>query len=186
MRQLLVHLAFFAVMFSATALQAQTIGNTVSPVLDRSGAGAANRAAAQSSGQQAEGNYAPRPAWIPAWAEQGNFHFMRLDGGPIEVQKASRALWGKDFTSADQEVLGNMYGKYSAHAIDLLSQGGVNWVWLTWSVGFSWQDEAAQRQLAKEMVSRLHQRGFHVTAYMCSSSIFWQSMFRDQPSRLAG
>ena len=181
MRQFLVHLAFFAVMFSAAALPAQTIRNEVSPVLDRSGAGAVNRATVESSGQQAVGDYAPRREWIPAWAEQGNFHFMRLDGGPIEPQKASRALWGKAFTSADKEVLGNMYGKYSANAIDLISHAGVNWVWLTWSVGFSWQDEEAQRQQAREMVDRLHQRGIHVTAYMCSASIFWESMFRDQP-----
>ncbi len=181
MRQFLVCLAFFAVMFSAPALAAGAIRNEVSPVFDQSKAGAVNRSAVESSGQKAVGDYAPRREWIPAWAEQGNFHFMRMDGGPIEVQKASRALWGKAFTSTDKEVLENMYGRYSAQAIDLFSQAGVNWVWITWSVGFSWQDEAEQRQQAKQMVDRLHQRGFHVTAYMCSSSIFWQSMFRDQP-----
>jgi hypothetical protein len=168
-------------MFSAELLQAQMVREGAFFAQDRNGAVAVNQAAAGSSGNKAEGGYAPRPEWIPAWAEQGNFHFMRLDGGPIEPQKASRSAWGKTFTSADKEVLGNLYGKYAGRATDLISEASVNWVWITWSVGFSWQDEAAQREQAKQMVERLHKRGIHVTAYMCASSIFWQSMFRDQP-----
>ncbi len=181
LRQLLVLLAFFGAMFFAELSQAQMVREGALFAQDQNGAVAVNQAVAGSSGKIAKDGYAPRPEWIPAWAEQGNFHFMRLDGGPIEPQKTSRSAWGKTFTGADKEVLGNLYGKYAGRATDLISEAGVNWVWITWSVGFSWQDEAAQREQAKQMVERLHKRGIHVTAYMCASSIFWQSMFRDQP-----
>lgn len=127
----------------------------------------------------------PRREGIPDWAKQGNFHFTRLDGDPIEPLKTARSAWGKHFTDPEKEVLGNLYGKYGDRAIDLMSQAGVDWVWLTWSVGFSWQDEEEQRRQAKVMVDKLHGRGFHVTAYTCASSIFWESMFRDEPRSTA-
>lgn len=175
LRQLIALLVMVGMALSAEALQGpdknvasfQKQSTKVSP------------AAVDSSGNEEQ--YAPRPEWIPVWAQPGNFHFARLDGGPIEPQKASRSSWGKTFTAQDKEVLSNLYGKYADQMVDLVSQAGVNWVWVTWSVGYSWQDEAAQREQAREMVKRLHRRGIHVTAYMCASSIFWQSMFRDQP-----
>jgi len=180
LRQLFALLAFFGTIFFAERSQAQMVGEGAFLVQGHNGVVTINQAVG-SSGNRAEDRDAPRPEWIPAWAEQGNFHFMRLDGGPIEPQKTSKAWWGKTFTDADNEVLGNLYGKYADRAIDLISEAGVNWVWIEWSVGFSWQDEAAQREQAKKMVDRLHKRGIHVTGYMCASSIFWQSMFRDQP-----
>ena len=175
--QLIALLAVAGIALSTEALQGPGTNKRVSSFQKQSAK--ARSAAVDSSGK--EGPYAPRPEWIPVWAQPGNFHFARLDGGPIEPQKASRSSWGKTFTAQDKEVLGNLYGKYADQMVDLVSQAGVNWVWVTWSVGYSWQDEAAQREQAREMVKRLHRRGIHVTAYMCASSIFWQSMFRDQP-----
>ena len=34
--------------------------------------------------------YRAKPEGVPAWAEQGNFRFIRLDGGQIENWKAER------------------------------------------------------------------------------------------------
>jgi hypothetical protein len=123
----------------------------------------------------------PGPAQIPEWAKQGRLRFTRLDGGPIEIQKTERAAWGKNFTLAEKEVLANLYGKYGDRIADLLSQANINFVWITYSVGFSWEDEAAQRAACREITRKLHARGIKVAAYMCATSIFWESMFKDVP-----
>lgn len=120
-------------------------------------------------------------AELPAWLAQGKIRFARFDGGPIEVQKAIRSSWGEQFTPRQREVLGNLYGQYGDRMVELLKQAHVNFVWVTYSVGFSWQDEAAQRAAVREIVRKLHAHGIHVAGYMCAVSIFWQSMFKDVP-----
>ena len=118
---------------------------------------------------------------IPEWAQQGRFRFTRLDGGPIEILKTSRSAWGMHFNAEQKEVLGNLYTKYSDQIADLLEQAHINWVWLTWSVGYSWQEEAEQREQCRRMVGKLRQRGIRTAAYVCAVSMFWESMFRDEP-----
>src|SRR5579872_1286257 len=125
----------------------------------------------------------PDATQLPAWLEQGKFRFARFDGGPIEIQKTQRSAWGMRFTPAEQEVLANVYGKYEygARMVDLLAQAHVNFVWVTYSVGFSWDDEAPQRALVREVTGMLHAHGIKVAAYMDADAIFWQSMFKDVP-----
>lgn len=123
----------------------------------------------------------PGPEGIPAWAQQGKFRFTRLDGGPIEIKKTSRSAWGMHFTDAQKEVLGNLYTRYADRVVDLLEQAHINYVWLTFSVGYSWEDEAEQRDQCRRLVARLHQRGIRAAAYTCSVSVFWESLFRDEP-----
>ncbi|MCX6623161.1 MAG: hypothetical protein NTY38_19270 [Acidobacteria bacterium] len=123
----------------------------------------------------------PGAAQLPEWARQGRFRFTRLDGGPIEVMKTSRSAWGRHFNEQQKEVLGNLYSKYADQVVDLLAQAKVNWVWITWSVGYSWQEEAAQREQCRVLTAKLHKRGIHVAAYLCAVSMFWESMFRDEP-----
>jgi hypothetical protein len=123
----------------------------------------------------------PTAAELPGWLRQGKIRFARFDGGPIEVQKAIRSSWGKQFNPQAREVLGNLYGKYGDHMVDLLKQAHVNFVWVTYSVGFSWRDEATQRAAVREIVRKLHARGIHAAGYMCAVSMFWQSMFSDVP-----
>ncbi len=123
----------------------------------------------------------PGSEQIPEWQQQGKFRFTRLDGGPIEIMKTSRAEWGKHFNEAQKEVLANIYTKYGDRMLELLEQAHINQVWLTWSVGFSWEDEAAQREQVKQFVALLHQHGIRASAYLCSVSMFWESMFRDEP-----
>lgn len=133
--------------------------------------------------ESTSGTYANEPskAQLPGWLEQGKIRFARLDGGPIEVQKVKRSSWGEQFTPHDTEVLGNLYGKYGDQMVALLKQAHVNFVWVTYSVGFSWKDETAQRAAAREILRKLHANGIHVAAYMCAVSLFWQSMFADDP-----
>lgn len=125
----------------------------------------------------------PDVAKLPAWLQQGKFRFARFDGGPIEIQKTIRSAWGMRFTPEEQKVLANVYGKheYGAQMADLLVKAHVNLVWVTYSVGFSWEDESPQRALVREITQMLHARGIKVAAYMDAHSVFWQSMFRDVP-----
>jgi hypothetical protein len=118
---------------------------------------------------------------VPEWAQQGKFRFARLDGGPIEILKTARSSWGMHFNARQKEVLGNLYSTYSDRMVDLLAQANVNWVWITWSVGYSWQDEAVQREQCRLLAAKLHKKGIHVAVYLCAVSMFWESMFRDEP-----
>jgi hypothetical protein len=45
--------------------------------------------------------YRAKPQDLPPWAEQGNFRFIRLDGGQLESWKAERTWWGKKFCVSD-------------------------------------------------------------------------------------
>ncbi|HTR22428.1 MAG TPA: hypothetical protein VMI10_00470 [Terriglobales bacterium] len=36
------------------------------------------------------------------WAEQGNFRFIRIDGGQIESWKAERTWWGGKFSAEEK------------------------------------------------------------------------------------
>lgn len=125
----------------------------------------------------------PSTTQLPVWLQQGRFRFARFDGGPIEVQKTRRSAWGMRFTPEEQKVLANLYGihEYGPHMANLLVKAHVNFVWVTYSVGFSWEDESPQRALVREITRLLHERGIKVAAYMDAHSIFWQSMFRDVP-----
>jgi hypothetical protein len=118
---------------------------------------------------------------LPAWLQPGTLRFARFDGGPLETLKTKRSAWGLRFTPEEQEVLGNLYGKYGDRMADLLAQANVNFVWVTYSVGYSWEDEAAQRAEIRELTKKLHARGIKVAAYMCAHSIFWESLFKDVP-----
>ncbi|MEK7404546.1 MAG: hypothetical protein AAB225_05515 [Acidobacteriota bacterium] len=123
----------------------------------------------------------PGPEAVPEWIQQGRFRFTRLDGGPIEIMKTARSAWGKHFNDAEKEVLGNLYTKYAERMTDLLAEARINFVWLTFSVGYSWEEEAEQREQCKRLVARLRERGIRSAAYVCSVSMFWESMFRDEP-----
>jgi len=122
-------------------------------------------------------------AQLQMWLQQGKFRFARFDGGPIEIQKTIRSAWGMRFTPEEQKVLANVYGRYEygPRMADLLVKAHVNFVWVTYSVGFSWEDESPQRALVREITQILHAHGIKVAAYMDAHSIFWQSMFRDVP-----
>ncbi|MGH9325189.1 MAG: hypothetical protein ACRD2B_00660 [Terriglobia bacterium] len=141
----------------------------------------ASGAAARAENRSQNTALEPGKSQLPAWLEQGKIRFARFDGGPIEVQKSKRSSEMMGFAPQETEVLANLYGKYSDRLVELLTQAHVNFVWVTYSVGFSWQDEASQRAEVRELVRKLHHHGIHVAAYMCAVSIFWQSMFRDVP-----
>jgi hypothetical protein len=125
--------------------------------------------------------YRAKPEDLPPWAEQGNFRFIRLDGGQIESWKAERTWWGKKFSAEEQEVLTHIYDSEFEQMLGLLKQAEFNWIWVTWSNGWSFKDEDENRENLKKVIARCHENGIHVSAYLSASNMFRESAYRDDP-----
>jgi hypothetical protein len=125
--------------------------------------------------------YRAKPEDVPPWAEQGNFRFIRLDGGQIESWKAERTWWGKKFSAGEKAVLTHIYDSEFEQMLALLKQAEFNWIWVTWSNGWSLKDEEENRENLKKVIARCHENGIHVSAYMSATNMFWKSAYRDDP-----
>src|SRR5579864_8047931 len=118
---------------------------------------------------------------VPLWAEQGNFRFIRIDGGQIESWKAERTWWGKKFSPEEKDVLTHIYDRDFEQMLGLLKQAEFNWIWVTWSSGWSFKDEEQNRENLKRVIARCHENGIHVSAYLSASNMFRESAYRDDP-----
>ena len=125
--------------------------------------------------------YRAQPEDVPAWAEQGNFRFIRLDGGRIESWKAERTWWGKKFNAQQKDVLTHIYDRDFEQMLGLLKQAEFNWIWVTWSSGWSMKDENENRENLKKVIARCHENGIHVSAYLSASNMFRTSVYRQDP-----
>ena len=125
--------------------------------------------------------YRAKPEDVPPWAEQGNFRFIRLDGGRIESWKAERTWWGKKFSAQEKDVLTHIYDRDLDQVLDLLKHADFNWIWVTWSNGWSFEEEDENRENLKKVIARCHEKGIHVSAYLSASNVFRKSAYRDDP-----
>jgi hypothetical protein len=117
---------------------------------------------------------------VPEWARTGNFSFARWDGGPIEVSKGMLSGWPA-FLVPDPQVFYATENLYDTGTIELIERAHVNWIWVTWSNGFSNQTEAPQQVLLRRYIEECHRHGIHVTAYVSIANIFWENMFLQVP-----
>jgi hypothetical protein len=125
--------------------------------------------------------YRAKPEDVPPWAEQGNFRFIRIDGGQIENWKAERTWWGSKFSAEEKDVLTHIYDRDFEQMLGLLKQAEFNWIWVTWSNGWSFKDEDENRENLKKVIARCHENGIHVSAYLSASNMFRKSAYRDDP-----
>ncbi len=125
--------------------------------------------------------YRAKPEDVPPWAEQGNFRFIRIDGGKIESWKAERTWWGSKFSVEEKDVLAHIYDRDFEQMLGLLKQAEFNWIWVTWSNGWSLKDENENRENLKKVIARCHENGIHVSAYLSASNMFQRSAYRDDP-----
>jgi len=51
----------------------------------------------------------------------------------------------------------------------------INWIWVTWSNGWSLKNEGENRENLKKVISRFHENGIHVSAYLSASNMFRNS-----------
>jgi hypothetical protein len=117
---------------------------------------------------------------VPQWARTGNFSFARWDGGPLEASKGALSGW-PGFLIPDPAVIAVTKNLYDPATIGLLERAHVNWIWVTWSNGFSNQTEEAQHVLLRNYIEECHRHGIHVTAYLSIGNMFWEDMFRHVP-----
>ena len=125
--------------------------------------------------------YRAKPEDVPPWAEQGNFRFIRIDGGRIENWKAERTWWGSKFSAEEKDVLTHIYDRDFEQMLGLLKQADFNWIWVTWSSGWSLKDEQENRANLKKVIARCHESGIHVSAYLSASNMFRKSAYHDDP-----
>ena len=125
--------------------------------------------------------YRAKPEDVPRWAEQGNFRFIRIDGGQIESWKTERTWWGKKFSAEEKDVLTHIYDSEFEQMLGLLKQADFNWIWVTWSNGWSFKDEDENRENLKKVIARCHENGIHVSAYLSATNMFRESAYRDDP-----
>ena len=69
----------------------------------------------------------------------------------------------------------------SDRLIELVKEAHVNWVWVTWSVGFSLETEAIQRRLAKRFLDSCHDNGLKVTSYHSIANVFCKEFLQRHP-----
>jgi hypothetical protein len=120
------------------------------------------------------------PGAVPQWARTGNFSFSRWDGGPILVSDGFLSGW-PGFVPPDPQVTYATQNLYDPATIDVLERAHVNWIWVTWSTGFSRQTEEPQHVLLQKYIEECHRHGIHVTAYVSIANIMWEDMFRNMP-----
>jgi hypothetical protein len=125
--------------------------------------------------------YRAKPENVPPWAGQGNFRFIRLDGGQIENWKAERTWWGSKFSGEEKDILTHIYDHDFDKMLGLLKQAEFNWIWVTWSSGWSFKDEDQNRENLKKVIALCHENGIHVSAYLSASNMFRKSAYRDDP-----
>lgn len=128
--------------------------------------------------------YAARVEDVPAWAEQGNFRFIRIDGGRIESMKAERTWWGRNFSSEEKDLLARVYDQDFDRMLALLQEARFNWIWVTWSNGWSTKEESDNREQIEKVIALCHQNNIRVTAYMSATNMFWKSAYRDDPETI--
>ena len=131
--------------------------------------------------QQAPGAYRAKQEDIPTWAEQGNFRFIRLDGGQIESWKAERTWWGRKFSGEEKDALSHIYDRDFEQMLGLLKQAEFNWIWVTWSNGWSLKEEGENRENLKKVIALCHENGIHVSAYLSASNMFPEKAYHDDP-----
>lgn len=116
----------------------------------------------------------------PDWAQPGAIRFARWDGGPIETAKGFLSGW-PGLNPPDPDYVFVTTNWYDPSTIRFLRDGGFNFIWGTFSAGFSVAGETVQRDLLRTYIEECHGHGIHVLAYESIANIFWEEMYRNMP-----
>jgi len=119
---------------------------------------------------------------LPQWAQFGNFVFMGLDGGPLEVEKGIRTGW-PGFTRDDpQGIMRAIHDFYRPENVEIPLAAGANWVYLTWTNGWSKQRERRdQWPRARRFLEECRKHGIRCSAYISGANMFWQDYLEQIP-----
>ncbi len=121
------------------------------------------------------------PEAIPEWAQVGKFRCARWDGGPLEADKGMLSGWPYWDASDSAGVLRAVKSFYGLKTIEWAKRAGLNWLWVTWSVGFSHETEQKQWDILRPYIKECHKNGIKVTAYMSGANMFHEDMAKYVP-----
>jgi len=138
--------------------------------------GAENQRPVPATGPSAADHLSPER--VPAWAQTGRFRYARWDGGIIEVVKGLLSGW-PHWREPDQALAVARW--YDPRNVELVERAELNWIWVTFSNGFSLESERPHHEQLRAFIAACHRRGIHVTAYMSIANIFPDDMFRREP-----
>ncbi len=125
------------------------------------------------------------PANIPAWFQTGKFRSARWDGGPIEAKKGELTGWPNYTPGNPLHMLQATRNWYNPETIRYLKIAHINWVWVTWSNGFSPATEEKQWRLLRAYIKACHENNIRVAAYISIGNLFWKDMFAHLPESVA-
>jgi hypothetical protein len=95
--------------------------------------------------------------------------YARWDGGPIHVVKGVLSGW--PYVLEPDEIHAAMAWYDDANLVHLVT-AELDWIWVTWSVGFPVEDEARQQRLVADYIADCHRLGVRVTAYLSMANVF--------------
>ena len=78
-------------------------------------------------------------------------------------------------------MLSHIYDRDFEQMLGLLKQAEFNWIWVTWSNGWSLKDEDENRENLKKVIALCHENGIHVSAYLSASNMFPEKAYHDDP-----
>ncbi len=116
----------------------------------------------------------------PSWLTDQKLNFSRWDGGPLETCKGMLSGWPY-FNAPWPDVLDATTRWYDLQTVGLAKEMGYNFLWLTFSVGYSNQLEQYQWDILKPYIAKCHEQGIRVAAYMSSCNMFVDDMFERVP-----
>lgn len=106
-------------------------------------------------------------------------YFVRYDSGQLEVDKGLITEWPYMNDPLNQSITAGVYKK-PQKAIELLQKLHSNWIWVTWSNGFSIQKEEKQWDELGCFINDMHKSDINVTAYLSLANIFKDEVFENQ------
>lgn len=116
---------------------------------------------------------------LPVWAMRGQYRFARICGGPLDALKGYLSGWGGFINHPDNLWAAVLF--FRKRTVELLKAANINWIWATWSAGFSLKSEAVQRESVAKFIRECRKVGIHVSAYMSLVNMFRDSILKDEP-----
>ena len=123
----------------------------------------------------------PRPerTQIPQWAKPGYLTCAQCAAGPIEVRKAVLSQW-EAMRLPDAALACETF--FNDQTIHMLQNAHINWIFVTWSNGFSFETEARQREILGPWIAKCRKAGIHVAVYISLTNMFMKDMSEHVPA----
>lgn len=119
-------------------------------------------------------------AAAPAWLTGEKLCFSRWDGGRIEACKGFLSGWTY-FNPPWPDVIDATTRWYDPQTVELAERMGYNFLWLTFSAGFSIARERGQWEELRHYTAACHKQNIKVAAYTSSTNMFTDDMLAHVP-----